>query len=321
MYESNFLELIPNKIIKNVEHSNKQLIFTYDDKKLILNAIGDCCSQSYFEFDCDVNQFKGKQLVSVQKYKHNTTPNKHKLFEKCKDKFLINDNQTVELTDEQMSKHFGDKYDLKHLENHLIFHFYTIVFTDGSDCEFMLINFSNGYYDGWIETTEERKIKNLKQINCVIVTIIIGFPGSGKTQLGHTLTNEYIKTGKIAKLYDDVLSDTSLNKYEEFDKDPDFDLKYDNRILINDARFCNQDVFERFMKKTTSIFPVENIDLILFENDPITCIENIKKREKEKSTQDSFIDFITKYKNIYDPTNNVYSRYNNKIIECYDKKK
>lgn len=77
-------------------------------------------------------------------------------------------------------------------------------------------------------------------------------------------------------------------------------------------------MFKRFIKKTTSIFPIENIDLILFENDPETCINNIKNREKEK--QDLFINFITKHKNSYDSTSNVYNIYNNKIIKCYNKK-
>lgn len=319
MTDSNLLELIPNKTIQNVEHSNKEIILIYDNKKLILNAIGDCCSQSYFQFDDNIDQIKGKQLLEIQKYKHDTSKN-HKLFKKYKTKFGSNiDHINVELTDKMILEHFGTIYDIEDKENYLIFHFYTMIFSDGFNFEFVLINFSNGYYDGWIEISEERKIKNLKQINCVIVTIIIGFPGSGKTHLGHTLTEEYISTGKIAKLYDDILSDTCLDlQHDDFTKDFDFDIRYDNRIIINDARFCNQDVFKRFMKKTLSIFPIENIDLILFENDPTTCINNIKKREKEK--QDSFINFIIKYKNSYDPTSNVYNIYNNKIIKCYNDK-
>ena len=130
------------------------------------------------------------------------------------------------------------------------------------------------------------------------VIIIIGLPGSGKT----TLTNKYIDNYKI---YDDYVSKFYNGKILR-------NIKEGKKICLNDPRLCNIITFERHINKILKFISKDKIKLILFKNDPIQCLENIKNREKEKKDIVKTINYMT---NIYDI--NCYKNFNHEIKNVY----
>ena len=154
-------------MIKNVELiDNYKIKFFCDDKDVILTALGDCCSESWFEcFDgTSFDDCIGKTYIE------------------CCDTY-----ETIDMVDSGIQD-----VDINHV--------YKIVFDNDTEFKFILRNSSNGYYDGYVD----EEIKNVYYepiegtFNSLI--ILVGLPGCGKTTYGKML-NESMKNSIF---YDDI---------------------------------------------------------------------------------------------------------------------
>ena len=113
------------------------------------------------------------------------------------------------------------------------------------------------------------------------LTILVGFPGSGKSYYINNIKEEY--NGKVA---DDFMKDSKDNS-REFLRSCHWeelvaDLNDDRDCLISDIRFCNEEDrnnFESQLKKS-----VDNVvlDWQYFENNPDVCIRNVLSRQSQQ---------------------------------------
>ena len=124
----------------------------------------------------------------------------------------------------------------------------------------------------------------------IMLTIVIGLPGSGKTFFSNTLG---------IKVFDDFIfnfySGELLN-----------DIENNIDVCINDPRLCNYTIFQRYMKIFEKRIDKNNIQLYLFENDPDKCKQNANKNVN---------DFIDNYTKIYNLDN--YKSYNTTILTSF----
>ncbi len=99
-------------------------IDTDRNKKFQIDAIGDCCSCSVIIQweDYRFEKMIGKTIKSI-------------------DEIEVPNYFDVEIDDEDMD----DLVAIPHL--------YEFTFTDDTTFKFLLVNYSNGYYDGWINLT------------------------------------------------------------------------------------------------------------------------------------------------------------------------
>jgi GTPase SAR1 family protein len=94
-----------------------------------------------------------------------------------------------------------------------------------------------------------------------MIIIIIGLPCSGKTTFLNTL--------KSYEIYDDFISDIHDGKLLTAIEDRT------KKICVADPRLCKFEIFERYIRTFTSD---HNILLLLFENNPVKCINNLQNR-------------------------------------------
>ena len=99
-------------------------IDTDGDTRFRINAYGDCCSISVIS---EWEKFKFSEIIG-------------KTIESL-NQIQVPDNFEVELDD-----------DFDHCATP---HLYEFLFTDGTTFKFLMVNYSNGYYDGWIDMTVE----------------------------------------------------------------------------------------------------------------------------------------------------------------------
>ncbi len=93
--------------------------------------------------------------------------------------------------------------------------------------------------------------------------IIIGLSGSGKSTLANKMTDYIIYDDFISKFYNgDVLKS----------------IKSNQKVCLIDPRLCIPSIFTLYIKKIEQVIDKSQIQLILFNNDPITCLKNIKNR-------------------------------------------
>lgn len=152
-------------MIHDIICSEQIIQFKCNNYDIILYAIGDCCSESWFEY----NEDSIKECIG-------------KFYLKCIDTY-----STIEL------EHSGRQdYDINHI--------YHIHFHDDSSYEIILRNSSNGYYDGYIkeEITELNTLPINTKKNGLI--ILIGLPGCGKTTYGNMIKDSI----KNSIFYDDI---------------------------------------------------------------------------------------------------------------------
>jgi GTPase SAR1 family protein len=125
-----------------------------------------------------------------------------------------------------------------------------------------------------------------------MIIIIIGLPCSGKTT--------FLKTLKSYEVYDDFISTI-------YDGELLSAVEYRSRkICIADPRLCNFETFERYIRTFTSY---HNVLLLLFENNPVKCINNLETRTSARNVT-SEINYFSSIYNIYK-----YKRYPHIVLD------
>ena len=193
-------------------------------------AIGDCCSYSVFK-----------------EYKDNNFTN---LIGK-----IIKNIKIIDIPEDyDLEINYDD-------DTYISPHLYEMHFQNTEETfKFMLINYSNGYYDGWIDITETD--------NNISLIILIGLPASGKT----TYYNEIVD--KNYKFYDDFITNI-------YDGNLCNDIKNNVKICISDPRLCNFDTFKQIMKEIEKYITKDKIKIILFPNNKLSSLINASKRNKK----------------------------------------
>lgn len=114
-----------------------------------------------------------------------------------------------------------------------------------------------------------------------MIIIIIGLPCSGKTTL--------LKTLKSYEIYDDFISTicdgSLLTAIEDKTK----------KICVADPRLCKFEIFERYIRTFTSH---HNVLLVLFENNPVKCLNNLNTRTSARNVTNE-INYFSSIYNIY----------------------
>lgn len=94
------------------------------------------------------------------------------------------------------------------------------------------------------------------------LVIVIGLSHSGKTTYcKNNIASHFLYDDFIPSFYDGMIIEDLINK---------------KNIVLNDPRLCNFNIFKSFMEIFESYVEKEKILLVLFKNDPLTCIANIK---------------------------------------------
>lgn len=60
------LDLVRGRIIESIHVVPEKIIFTFPDIKLVVEALGDCCSYSYFEGTDQLDNLIGQPLTSIE---------------------------------------------------------------------------------------------------------------------------------------------------------------------------------------------------------------------------------------------------------------
>jgi hypothetical protein len=240
----------------------REFILKTQDFDYKFTAVGDCCSVSnFFKYeDYDYNSLIGKKIIGFKE---------------------------IDIPDD---------YDLKKLnidededDSTVSPHLYEMSFKDTEDTfKFILVNFSNGYYEGWVEVSETDNNINL--------IIIIGLPASGKSTYYENNLSKH-----DFKLYDDFISNF-------YDSDLIDDIKAKKKLCLIDPRLCDFNLFEKIMNGIKEYIDVSTMKLLLFPNDKLKSIRYSKQRHNKEVSAT-----INKYSAIYQPAN--YINYPHKIIK------
>lgn len=148
------------------------------------------------------------------------------------------------------------------------------------------------------------KIKNNR-----IVTLIVGFPGSGKTYS----IEKFISNQSNVNCYDDFMHGAKEDSLFPDNPSPEYikrrkklldDLSNKQQIIITDTRFCIFDVFKKIIEIIIEKVDADIMTIVLFEADHTTALHNIKIRNKyDKSKRDSRISSeikdLEKYNKLY----------------------
>lgn len=218
-----------------------------------------------------------------------------------------------------------DKFDISvydSFERNIVFtniEVYSIKLMDEPD--FVFAYFDNDHlYHGYLDISVNKTYVNPQNNNTSII-IIIGLSGSGKTTyskkleriLKHNKTNN--KENKIY-LFDDVFNSYGHTKSELIN----IMLWCEEKtIIVNDPRFCDPSIFEKFITELNKYVLNDKIKLIMFENELDKCIQNIINREKQSNYYDINI-LIERVKNLsekYSLNNIIYSEFDREIVSVY----
>jgi hypothetical protein len=93
------------------------------------------------------------------------------------------------------------------------------------------------------------------------LVIVIGLSHSGKTTYcKNSIASHFLYDDFIPSFYEGMIPIDLINK---------------KKIVLNDPRLCNFNIFKSFMEIFENYVAKEEILLVLFENNPLKCIANI----------------------------------------------
>ncbi len=115
------------------------------------------------------------------------------------------------------------------------------------------------------------------------IILIVGLPGSGKTHLANTLSNE-------SRIFDDI---TSID-----------DLPSNDNFVIVDVNFCDSNILKRAINILNNKFSHHTIDIMYFENDPVKCRKNVEHRKLHQTDTRNVEGTIKRFEKIYNPPPN-----------------
>lgn len=125
--------------------------------------------------------------------------------------------------------------------------------------------------------------------------MIIGLCGSGKSYYAKQLENYIIYDDFITTFYNGNLL---------------YDLQNGKNVCAIDPRLCRKQLFDKYI----TIFEkyCNNISLVLFENDPVTCLDNSNKRNDGRRGIAETNNCLTLHYNLDN-----YKGYNSIVIPCF----
>lgn len=112
------------------------------------------------------------------------------------------------------------------------------------------------------------------------IILIVGLPGSGKTHLANTLSNE-------SRIFDDI---TSID-----------DLPSNDNFVIVDVNFCDSNILKKAIDILSDKFKYHTIDIMYFENDPVKCRANVEYRKLHQNDTRNVEGTIKRFEKIYNP--------------------
>lgn len=130
------------------------------------------------------------------------------------------------------------------------------------------------------------------------VLVVVGLPGSGKSTWAKQL-NGY-------EIYDDFITtyhDGKLLKALEAGK----------KVCMTDPRLCSPFTFKTYINVFLRIIKKDNIGLVLFENEPMICAENVINRNDGSPEIASMVFIFSK-----DYTEETYEGFDYKIMEVWN---
>ena len=137
-----------------------------------------------------------------------------------------------------------------------------------------------------------------------MLVIIIGLPGSGKTEYQKSNYKDYICFDDFIETFCDLQLLNAL-------------IHNTIDICINDPRLCDINTFRQYLKIFLKYIRRDDILLVLFDNDLARCIENATTRISTSSNNINKILFsINHLHSKYNIDN--YQDYNCKVIPVYN---
>lgn len=254
----------------------------------------------------------GKKLMSIEE------KNRYDYDDLLNDKFgkLIND----KFDEDEFGIKVYDSFECNIVYTNI--EIYSIKLMDEPDFVFGYFD-NDPLYNGYLEVSVNKTYVNPQNNNTFII-IIIGLSGSGKTtyskkleqSLKHNRTND--KENKIY-LFDDVFNSYQSTKHEIINIISYCDEK---TIIMNDPRLCDSSIFEKFITELNKYVLNDKIKLIMFENEPDKCIQNINNREKQSKYYDinktnNLIERVNNLSEKYSLDNPIYTQFEKEIISVY----
>jgi hypothetical protein len=94
------------------------------------------------------------------------------------------------------------------------------------------------------------------------IILLVGLPGSGKTTYGQSLGFPFI---------DDLIQNGGFDALHRIDPSV-------KTLVVSDSGFIWLKATKIFLEVARAILPVTEVGYVVWENDPVTCYENVVRR-------------------------------------------
>lgn len=227
-------------VVLNVIWNEDEIIITFEKNKLRIVAVGDCCSSSLFEYvgNFYFDKLIGKRILSVcEDIECDQTEDEYYTITTHKNNFVVVDNQEQE-----------------------------------TEFPFLLVNSSNGYYDGYIEYKwEKMNFYPSSFPSTAELVVVVGLPGAGKTSYVLQNYSGY-------HIYDDDNNPISNINYIINE------LHKGGKVCIIEPRFTDYDIYQKNIReKVLPLIGENRIRTILFNKDVTNSHINNRRRNQEIS--------------------------------------